>query len=242
MLMDKVRLDVACVALGKTRTKAQDLIKDGKVNVNGKVILKPSALVLESDTIEIDDADTYVSRGAYKLKGCLESLGIDLRDQVCLDIGASTGGFTQVCLEKGAKKVYALDVGHLQLDRLLDQDARVIKMEGRNARYIEDSWFEDPINFLCMDVSFISCKTILEPVFSKLKPEHCAVLIKPQFECGPQYLNTKGVLKSEKTRNKIVEDIKHFVLQTYQDVVVEKSQIQGRHGNQEYMLYAKGRR
>ena len=206
------------------------------------MISKPSTLVLESDSVEIDDADTYVSRGAYKLKGCLDSLAIDLRDQVCLDIGASTGGFTQVCLEKGAKKVYALDVGHLQLDPLLDQDARVIKMEGRNARYIETSWFEDSIDFLCMDVSFISCKTILESVFSKLNPEHCAVLIKTQFVCGPQYLNTKGVLKSEKITNKIVEDIKHFVLQTYQDVVVEKSQIQGRHGNQEYMLYAKGRR
>ena len=136
MLMNKVRLDVACVALGKTRTKAQDLIKEGKVKVNGKVISKPSTLVLESDAVEIDDADTYVSRGAYKLKGCLDSLAIDLRDQICLDIGASTGGFTQVCLDKGAKKVYALDVGHLQLDPLLDRDACVIKMEGRNALFI----------------------------------------------------------------------------------------------------------
>lgn len=240
--MDKLRLDLACVALGKTRTKAQDLIKEGKVKVNGQIISKPSTMVLESDTIEIDDADSYVSRGAYKLKGCLDTLDVDLKDQICLDIGASTGGFTQVCLEKGAKKVYALDVGHLQLAPILDQDDRVIKMEGCNARYMEPSWFEDSIDFVCMDVSFISCKTVLEPVFSVIPARHCAILIKPQFECGPQYLNSKGVLKSEKIRKRIVEDITHFVLQTYKNISVLPSTVQGRNGNQEYMLYARERR
>lgn len=240
--MDKIRLDVACVSLGKTRTKAQDLIKEGKVKVNGNIIKKPSTMILETDTISIDDSNSFVSRGAYKLQGCLDTFQVDLNDQICLDIGASTGGFTQVCLQRGARKVYALDVGHLQLDPVLEKDNRVIKMEGHNARYIESDWFKDTIDFLCMDVSFISCKTILEPVFSKLNIKHCAILIKPQFECGPQYLNAKGVLKNEKIRNKIVEDIKHFVWQTYSDVKIQKSQIQGRNGNQEYMLYAKERR
>lgn len=240
--MDKIRLDVACVSLGKTRTKAQDLIKEGKVKVNGNIIKKPSTLILETDTISIDDSNTFVSRGAYKLLGCLDAFKVDLNDQICLDIGASTGGFTQVCLQRGARKVYALDVGHLQLDPVLEKDNRVIKMEGHNARYIESDWFKDTIDFLCMDVSFISCKTILDPVFSKLNIKHCAILIKPQFECGPQYLNAKGVLKNERIRNKIVEDIKHFVWQTYSDVKIQKSQIQGRNGNQEYMLYAKERR
>lgn len=241
--MNKMRLDLACVQQqGQTRTKAQDLIKAGKVKVNGAIIKKTSFPVMATDQIEIDDCQQYVSRGAYKLKGCIDHFQINLDHQVCLDIGASTGGFTEVCLHYGAKKVYALDVGHLQLDPKLEQDQRVVKMEGHNARYIEAAWFDTPIDFLCMDVSFISCKLILEVVFRVLKINHCAILIKPQFECGPQYLNAKGVLKNKKIQDKVVADIQHFVLQTYKEVSVIPSSIQGRNGNQEFMLYAKERR
>lgn len=240
--MSKMRLDVACAKQAGTRAKAQDLIKEGKVKVNGHIVHKVSTPVEITDIIEIMEHDQYVSRGAYKLKGCLDMLNIRLDHQTVLDIGASTGGFTQVCLERGASCVYALDVGHLQLDPQLEKDHRVIKMEGYNARHIKKDWFEKTIDFLCMDVSFISSKTILEAVFDVLTPRHCAILIKPQFECGPAYLNSKGVLKNKKIEEHIVHDIEQFISQWYAEVESMPSMIKGRNGNQEYMLYAKERR
>lgn len=240
--MDKIRLDVLAANQVSTRTKAQDLIKAGKVKVNGKVMLKPSSLVDPEDQIEIDQSDMYVSRGAYKLKACLEENDVCLDHQVVLDIGASTGGFTQICLERNALKVYSLDVGHFQLVPLLEEDDRVIKMEGKNGRYIEPDWFDDPIDFLCMDVSFISCKTILKPVLEKMKIRHCAILIKPQFECGPQYLNAKGVLKNTRVQRSILDDMQRFMFQYYEKIHIMESPIKGRNGNQEYMLYADKRR
>ena len=240
--MDKIRLDVLAANQVSTRTKAQDLIKAGKVKVNGRVMLKPSSLVDPEDQIEIDQRDMYVSRGAYKLKACLEENDVCLDHQVVLDIGASTGGFTQICLEWNALKVYSLDVGHFQLDPILEADHRVIKMEGRNGRFIEPRWFEDSIDFLCMDVSFISCKTILKPVLDKMEIHHCAILIKPQFECGPQYLNAKGVLKNKKIQETILKDIQHFMYQYYEKIQITECPIKGRSGNQEFMLYADKRR
>lgn len=241
--MDKIRLDKACLSLTSTRAKAQDAIKEGKVKVNGKVIKKCSFLVDETDTIEmIHTEDEFVSRGAFKLKGCLDHFHVDISNQIVLDIGASTGGFTQVCLRYGASKVYALDVGHLQLAKELDENPSVIKMEGCNAREIEKSWFDEDIDFLCMDVSFISCKTILKHVFSVLDIPHIAILVKPQFECGPQALNKHGVLKNKKMALEIVEDVKSFIFQYYKNVDFMPSIIEGRSGNQEYMIYAKNRR
>lgn len=237
-----MRLDVMCASRLGSRTKAQDLIKEGKVKVNGTIQKKPSLSVAETDVIEIDDSNTYVSRGAYKLKGCLDTFEVSLDNEVVLDIGASTGGFTQIALEYGACKVYALDVGHLQLDSILEKDCRVIKMEGMNAREIDCSWFEDSIHFFCMDVSFISAKTILIPVLETLKVQHCAFLIKPQFECGPKYLNHKGVLKNKKIEKNIVDDYRRFMLQYFKNVQIMPSVIKGRHGNQEFMLYANERR
>ena len=184
--MDKIRLDKALLNQISSRAKAQDMIKEGKISVNGKVITKASFLV----------EDEFVSRGAFKLKGCLDTYNVNIQNQVVLDIGASTGGFTDVCLRYGAKKVYALDVGHLQLAKELDQDCRVIKMEGHNAREIVPEWFDESIDFMCMDVSFISCKTILEHVLRVLSIRHIAILVKPQFECGPTALNKHGVLKN----------------------------------------------
>ncbi|WP_296240173.1 TlyA family RNA methyltransferase [uncultured Faecalicoccus sp.] len=240
--MTKNRLDILLADEVSSRAKAQDLIKEGKVKVNGKTIRKPSTLVDPEDQIEVDLKDTYVSRGAYKLKACLEENQVRLDHQIVLDVGASTGGFTQVCLEWNASKVYSLDVGHFQLDPILEADHRVIKMEGRNGRYIEPRWFEDSIDFLCMDVSFISCKTILKPVLDQMEIRHCAILIKPQFECGPQYLNAKGVLKNKKIQEAILTDIQHFMFQYYEKIQITECPIKGRSGNQEFMLYADKRR
>ena len=127
----QTRLDKYCSSLCESRTKAQDLIKKGNVKVNGVVIKKASTLLEPEDRVEIVQDDPYVSRAAYKLLGAVESYAINLKEKTVLDVGASTGGFTDVCLQHGAKKVYALDVGHLQLAKRLDQDSRVIKMEGR---------------------------------------------------------------------------------------------------------------
>ena len=237
------RLDQACQSYFPTRTKAQDAIKAGRVMVNGKVVTKPAYVVDEADQIDIEKKEVeYVSRAFEKLDAALHAFDIDLTGQTVLDIGASTGGFTQAALLAGARKVYALDVGHLQLDPSLDADERVVKMEGRNAKDIEADWFDDPIDFLCMDVSFISAKTVLAHVLPVLNVRHLVVLVKPQFECGPQALNKKGVLKNPKLRQRILEDMESFLRQYYKKVEQIDSPIKGRSGNLEALLYAKEKR
>ena len=235
-----MRLDKYCSQFMDSRAKAQDAIKNGRVRVNQKVIKKASFSICEQDQVEIEkDLDDYVSRAAYKLLAAIEKYSISLKDLVVLDIGASTGGFTDVCLRKEAKKVYALDVGHLQLASRLEKDCRVIKMEGRNARYLEKEWFDEKIDFVCMDVSFIQAKTILDRVFEVLDLSSMVILIKPQFECGPSYLNKQGILKDKKVAKKIVEDYRRYFLQHYPKVDLIESPIQGRGGNQEYVVYAR---
>ena len=239
----KIRLDKACLSYLPTRAKAQDAIKEGRVSVNGKVITKPGILIYEEDTIQIESKeDDFVSRAGHKLEAAFQTFKFSIDEQVVLDIGASTGGFSDVCLRHHAKKVYALDVGHLQLAKQLDEDSRVVKMEGKNARDIVQDWFDDAIDFVCMDVSFISAKTILQQIFETLSFSHMAILIKPQFECGPTYLDKHGVLKNEKIRNKIVEDMKAYIFCEFASVQVIPSPITGRSGNQEYIVYATKRR
>ncbi len=237
------RLDQHCQDYFGTRTKAQDAIKNGRVSVNGKTITKCSYPVGEADTVDIQKKEVeFVSRAYEKLEAALRTFSIDLTGKVVLDIGASTGGFTQACLIAGAKKVYALDVGHLQLDPGLQADRRVVKMEGRNAKDIKEEWFDEPIDFVCMDVSFISAKTILVHMLDELDISELVVLVKPQFECGPQALNKKGVLKNPKLRTKILEDMKQFMLQYYRHVRLIDSPIEGRSGNLEALLWGKEKR
>ncbi len=241
--MNKVRLDYFLKDQLGSRTKAQDAIKEGRVSVNGKQIQKLSFKVSSDDTIEVASKENdYVSRAGGKLQTAFDAFDISIKDQVVLDIGASTGGFTDVCLRHGAKKVYALDVGHLQLADSLDKDPRVIKMEGYNARNIQSKDFDELIDFLCMDVSFISCKTILDAVFKEFTIHHMVVLVKPQFECGPQALNKHGVLKNPKIQSQIIEDVKQFCLTSYKQVSVVASNVVGRSGNQEFLMYIKERR
>lgn len=238
------RLDQVALQQYSTRTKAQDAIKNGRVFVNGKQITKNAYLVKETDTITFTEEIQYVSRAAHKLEAVFEKFHPQIEGKVVLDIGASTGGFTQVCLLHGAKKVYALDVGHLQLAQALEEDPRVIKMEGKNAREITADAFAEAIEFLCMDVSFISAKTILDHVFALDFPklEEVVVLVKPQFECGPQALNKNGVLKNPKLRAKIIEDMKTYMRQFYRKVDGLDSPIPGRSGNIEALIYAREKR
>lgn len=239
-----MRLDQHLAKTLGSRTRAADAIKAGRVSANGKVITKPAFdFNPDVDQLEVQEIEhDYVSRAGGKLAAAYDAFLIDTQDQVVLDIGASTGGFTQCALEHGAKKVYALDVGHLQLNETLAKDPRVVKMEGVNARGMQKDWFEEQIDFICMDVSFISAITILEPVFNQFIPQHCVILCKPQFECGPKALNKKGVIRHVKYEKEALEKLTLFLKQYYKTVRSIPSPVVGRKGNQEYVLYAKERR
>ena len=238
-----MRLDAYLKERLGSRNKAKDATNQQRVRVNGILAAKPAMQVGGEDVIEIEPARfDYVSRSGGKLAGILDQYEVRLDNQVCADIGASTGGFTQCALEHGAAKVYAIDVGHLQLDEKLKNNPAVVEMEGVNARNIEPDWFEEPIDFVCMDVSFISCRTILDPLLEKMPPKHLAVLIKPQFECGPEHLNKNHILKNERVRNRIVDDMRQYLKQHYSFVRIEPAAVTGRSGNQEYMAYCKDRK
>lgn len=237
------RLDLYLSKQFGSRNKAQDAIHDGRISVNGKVITKVSFKLSDDDKVEVKKVEhEFVSRAGHKLQAAFDAFSIEIDNQVVLDIGASTGGFTQVCLDHGAQKVYALDVGHLQLEEKLNNDQRVIKMEGYNARNIGSDTFLESIEFLCMDVSFISCRTILDVVLNQLQVKHMVILIKPQFECGPKALNKHGVLTNETIAKQIVIDIERYVMRYFRNIKTIKSPLKGRSGNQEYLLYAKNRR
>jgi len=211
----KKRIDELLVEKGlvESREKARRLIMAGYVRVNGDVVDKPGRRVDENVQIELAHIEKYVSRGAYKLLGALEDLGMNVEGLVACDIGASTGGFTQVLLEKGcdigastggftqvllekgARKVYAVDVGRGQLHWKLRNDERVVVMEKTNARYLEDKDFEDKIDVVTIDVSFISLKPILKAVNKFLKDGgYVLALVKPQFELGKGKVK-KGVVR-----------------------------------------------
>lgn len=234
-----MRLDQILASQLQTRTRAADAIKEGRVQVNGKTICKPAYEVSESDQITIRQAEhDFVSRAGNKLQGAFEAFHIDIQGDTVLDIGASTGGFTQCCLEHGAKKVYALDVGHLQLSPSLQADQRVVEMEGINARRIQKDWFEQPIQFVCMDVSFISALSILEPLFAQFVPRQLVVLVKPQFECGKNALNKKGVIRHPKYEKEALDKVLAFFKSHGLKTRSIASPLPGRKGNQEYLVYA----
>ncbi len=238
-----MRLDQQLAQTLGSRTRAADAIKQGRVSVNGKTITKPAFEIEETDTIDVAQADhDYVSRAGGKLLAAYDAFGIDTKGQTVLDIGASTGGFTQCALEHGAAKVYALDVGHLQLAPALEADPRVVKMEGVNAKTISKDWFDPAVDFVCMDVSFISALSILEPLFKQFVPKHMVILVKPQFECGPKALNKKGVIRHPKYEKEALDKVKTFLGQYYQKIQAIPSPVVGRKGNQEYVVYASKRR
>ncbi len=224
----------------KSRSLASAMIKEGRISVNGKVITKPSYSVCDADDIKVfGDMPKYVGRGGLKLEKAIEYFGIELNELTCIDIGASTGGFTDCMLSFGAKKVYAVDVGSNQLDEKLRHDHRVISMEKTDIRKITD---EIPkADFISIDVSFISLKLILPSAFSLLKEKGAIVaLIKPQFEAGKQHLNKKGIVKDEKIKIKICEEITCFVNDSgYIAKEIIKSPISGGDGNIEYLIYIK---
>lgn len=238
-----MRLDTYLVEHGyfESRAKAQDAIKEGLVAVEGSTVNKSSFAMEEGMQVSIIDVKKYVSRAGDKLNGCIIKDNIDLTDKVVVDIGSSTGGFTDCCLQHGARKVYAVDVGTNQLVEKLRNDPRVVVMENTNARYLKKEDFADEITFICMDVSFISC-TLLLPVISNLLKDgsDAVILVKPQFEVGSKYLNKQGVVRDPKVRERALEDIiallPNFKLVEYNCML---SDVVGRSGNQEYLLHVR---
>lgn len=238
-----MRLDVYLSEknLTKSRAAAAALIKAGAVLVNGKVVEKSAFEVGENDDVKIvGETLKYVGRGGLKLEKALEIGKIDLNGKTCLDIGASTGGFTDCMLQNGAKMVYAVDVGTNQLAEKLRSDARVISLENTDIR---DFFLNSEVDFIGTDVSFISLKLVLPHIFRLLKKDGKAVvLVKPQFEAGTssvgrKALSKKGVVTDEKARLKIVAEVKNFAVQCgFAVLLTEKSPITGGSGNVEYLM------
>ncbi len=240
----RTRLDVYMVekGLAETRSKAQALIMAGQVLVDERIIDKAGSNIANEARVRIIEQYPYVSRGATKLEKAYQEFNLDFKDKIICDIGSSTGGFTDFVLQKGAKKVYAIDVGRGQLDQKLRLDERVVVMEKTDFRHTE--FLPDEIDLFVCDVSFISLTKILPKVkeltsnYKKTRPSIVA-LIKPQFEAGAKEVSQgKGVIKSEQKRLEIVDSIKEFVQDHGFEILgLTESPIKGAKGNVEYLLY-----
>lgn len=237
------RLDQLLVSRGHfaSRSRASDAIGRGVVLVNGQQVLKPGASVSVNADISVDDpAQIYVSRAALKLKEGLEHFSLSPRGLSCLDIGASTGGFTQVLLEMGATHVTAIDVGHDQMHPSLLEDTRVTNIEGLNARNLSRDDIETlPIGAVVSDVSFISLKLALPPALDLASPDaFCVLLVKPQFEAGREAIGKGGILKDKALGEKIAQDMAEWLnsIEGWKSIGITKSPIAGGDGNEEYLL------
>lgn len=242
--MENIRLDVYMAEnkLVNSREKAKKLIKSGNVYINNEVVKKASYVVKEDDEISFIDVDDFVGRGAKKLEKALKFFDIDLAGSVCADIGASTGGFTDIMLRNGAKKVYSIDVGHDQLDIKLKEDSRVVNMEGVNFRNYDVSNIDDKISFISIDVSFISLKYILPNTALLLQlGGSCIALVKPQFEAGREAVKKgKGIIKSKKVHFQVLRNVISYGQDNGLCVTSgTSSPIKGKDGNVEYLLYFK---
>ncbi|MDR0978091.1 MAG: TlyA family RNA methyltransferase [Endomicrobium sp.] len=236
---NKKRLDILVFekGLAETRSRAQAFIIGRNVFVNGAVQCKPGVLVYDDDLIEIKNINPYVSRGGLKLESALNALNIDVKGYICLDIGASTGGFTDCILQKGAVKVYCIDVGFGQLHYKLRNDKRVVNIENTNFRYFDSGLLEDKIDFAVIDVSFISLDKILPVVYKTVSSgSFVLAMIKPQFELKPSEVK-KGVVRDENLRQKAVNKIKDFALNLNFKIISEvDSGLRGPKGNLEHFI------
>jgi len=240
--MKKERIDVLLFerGLAESREKAKRIILEGIVFVNDKKIDKPGEKVDISSNITVKkDPIMYVSRGGLKLEKAIKSFKINLKDKIAIDIGASTGGFTDCMLQNGAKKVYAIDVGYGQLDWKLRNDPRVIVKERTNIRYVTLEDIGEKVDFISIDVSFISLKLVL-PVAKKLIKDdgYIMALVKPQFEAGKDKVGKKGLVKDKKIHIEVIESIVIFCNTIdLRPIDLDFSPITGSTGNIEYLLY-----
>lgn len=238
--MKGTRLDRLLVEKGiiESREKARAVILEGNVLVDGRIVDKPGSIVKAEASLQVLKKMPYVSRGGLKLEGALKGFNIDPAGKIAMDVGASTGGFTDCLLQHGAKKVYAIDVGYGQLNWRLRNDRRVILLERTNIRYLERSAIKDQIDIATIDVSFISLLKVIPKVLEFLRPGgEIIALIKPQFEVGRKDVN-KGVVRDEGKRLKAVEMIKNKSEETGLHVKgVMVSPLVGPKGNIEYFIY-----
>lgn len=241
-----MRLDAEIVSRGilPSRERAKEKIKNKDILVNGKICVKPSAEVTDTDVIEFTGEKLkYVGRGGLKLERAVDFFGIDLKGLVCLDVGASSGGFTDCMLQRGAGLVYAVEVGHGQLAEKLLSDSRVVSMERTDIRNLDEKAFEKQPEFVCADVSFISLKLIIPYIYRLVSDNcECVFLIKPQFEAGRSNIGKNGIVKSSKVHVNVINDIINFCTEIGFCIKgLCPSPVKGGSGNIEYLLYvAKG--
>jgi len=224
----------------RSRSRAQRMIEAGRVKVDGQIITRSGHPIDPEAEIEILSYEQFVSRGGEKLEAALEQLRIDPKGKICLDVGASTGGFTDCLLQHNAAKVYAVDVGHDQLHPNLRRDERVVVREGLNARYLEPNDIGDPIELVTIDVSFISLRLTLPALTGLLAPSADLIaLVKPQFEVGKDKLPGDGVVKNAADRESVLTDLRAFIeSETPWHVVAEMpSPIEGAKGNVEFFVH-----
>jgi 23S rRNA (cytidine1920-2'-O)/16S rRNA (cytidine1409-2'-O)-methyltransferase len=237
----KIRLDKLLFErkLAPTRQKAQALIGAGQVLVNNMLADKAGSMVEDSCTIEVKESCPYVSRGGYKLEAGVEFFNIEPAGLVCLDVGASTGGFTDCLLKHGAQKVYSVDVGYGQLAWELRQDPRIVVMERTNARYLTAEDFAEPIDFAVIDAAFISLKLLIPPLLPLFR-ENISILalIKPQFEVGRGKVGKGGVVRDPELHQEVIDEIIIFCetlgLESHG---VTPSPILGPKGNKEFLIH-----
>lgn len=237
-MMSRLDIELVSRGLARSRERAKEMIHSGSISVNGKTAKKPSDEVTEVDEIVSNEKDSYVGRGALKLEKASEVFGINFSGMFCIDIGASTGGFTDLMLQRGATKVYAVDVGHGQLAEKLRNDARVVNMEGTDIRDLSSDDFGGKADFISVDVSFISLTKILPKVYELLSDGAvAAVLIKPQFEAGRSDIGKRGIVKDRKVHLRVLTEIDRFASSI--GFLTEKytfSPVRGGSGNIEYLV------
>lgn len=240
----KKRLDLLLVerSLAPSREKAKAYIMSGDVYVDGQKEDKAGSMFQEHVKIEVrGNTLPYVSRGGLKLEKAMKNFGVTLADKVCMDVGASTGGFTDCMLQNGAVKVYSVDVGYGQLDWKLRNDSRVVCMEKTNIRYVLPEHIQEQAAFASIDVSFISLTKVLLPVRELLTEDgEIVCLIKPQFEAGREKVGKKGVVREPSVHREVIEKIREYALSIGMEPLhLSFSPIKGPEGNIEYLLHLK---
>ena len=237
----KVRLDRLVVNLGlvQSRPRARAMIMAGKVLVNNLPVTKPGLAFADDTTIRLKTGDIpYVSRGGLKLEKALREYQLNVKGMICLDVGASTGGFTDCLLKNGAQRVYAVDVGYGQLAWQLRQDKRVVVIERTNIRYMPAESVPDPIDLICVDVSFISLKIVIPAVRQFMRAETCIIaLIKPQFEVGKENVGKGGVVRDPVMHAAVIDELtEYFQQHNLKCQPALPSPIKGPKGNKEFLM------
>jgi 23S rRNA (cytidine1920-2'-O)/16S rRNA (cytidine1409-2'-O)-methyltransferase len=241
-MAERKRADLLLVERGlfESRARAQAAIGAGRVTANGKLIAKPSETIPDDAEIDAEPAHPWVSRGGVKLAGALEQYPIDIEDHVCVDVGSSTGGFTEVLLNYGASLVYAIDVGRGQLHPSLHGNSKIVSMEETDIRSLAGKRLEIRPDIVVIDVSFISLKHVLPAVLPlAASPMHLLALIKPQFEADRKH-SKKGIIRDEIVHRSVCDDISEFAASLgCTDIKVFPSSITGGDGNTEFFLGAR---